>query len=216
MRLQTTILVLVTMTIFGTAAAAADVDPDMRVVIRTYNAARLAEADVESAMATATSILKASELALTWRGCEDGYVRNPAHPCAAPLGVNEIAVRIVRMTTDAGYRGELSLGYSLVDTATHSGKLATIYLDRVAWLANAAGVDPTTLLGRAIAHELGHLLLGTNAHSDSGLMRALWSCADLQRNDGSDWVFAPADAQALHQAIHLREVMRMARVRLGD
>jgi hypothetical protein len=216
MRLQTTILAIVTMTLFAAAAAAAEVDPDMQVVIRTYNAARLPEGDVEAAVGTATAILKSSDLESTWRGCEDAFVRNAAHPCAAPLGVNEIAVRIVRMTTDADYRGELSLGYSLVDTATHSGKLATIYLDRVAWLANAAGVDRTTLLGRAIAHELGHLLLGTNAHSDSGLMRALWSCADLQRNDGNDWTFAAADTQALRQAVHLRAAMRMARVHVGE
>jgi hypothetical protein len=28
------------------------------------------------------------------------------------------------------------------------------------------------VLGRAVAHEIGHFLLRTNAHSDSGLMRA--------------------------------------------
>ena len=125
-------------------------------------------------------------------------------------------MRVVRLTTDAEYRGELPLGYSLIDTATRSGALATIYVDRVAWLADAAGVDTRMLLGRAIAHELGHLLLGTNAHSETGLMRAVWSCDALRRNAALDWRFAPADTSAMRQAVHLRAVFRMTRVRLGD
>jgi hypothetical protein len=211
MPLHTTIPAVVLLTIFTAAAGAAEVPPDLRVVIRTYNAARLADADVEAAIGTATAILRASDVELAWRGCDDGVVRTAVHPCAAALGVNELAVRLVRTTTDTHYRGELSLGYSLVDTATRSGALATIYVDRVAWLATAAGVDRTMLLGRAIAHELGHLLLGTNRHSASGLMRAVWSCADLQRNLADDWAFAAGDRQAMRQAIHLRAVAEMTR-----
>jgi hypothetical protein len=35
------------------------------------------------------------------------------------------------------------------------------------------------ILGHGMAHELGHLLLGTNSHSSSGLMRAHWTGEDL-------------------------------------
>jgi hypothetical protein len=183
----------------------------MRVVIRTYNTTRLPDSALESAVATATAILQGSGFELAWRACEEAFVRSAQHPCASPLGVNEFAVRIVRMTTDVEYRGELPLGYSLVDTATRSGALATIYIDRVAWLADSAGVDGRLVLGRAIAHELGHLLLGTNAHSNAGLMRAVWSCDALQRNTSMDWLFAPDDASAMRQAVHLRAVYRLAR-----
>lgn len=39
------------------------------------------------------------------------------------------------------------------------------------------------ILGRTMAHELGHLLLETPAHSDSGLMRAFQSATDLAHPD---------------------------------
>ncbi len=200
----------------STAAAAAEIDPDMRVVVRTYNTTELPDAKLEAAVGTATGILQGSGFGLTWHACEEAFVRSAEHPCAAPLGANEFAVRIVRLTTDAAYRGELPLGYSLVDTATRSGALATISIDRVTWLAGAAGVDATLLLGRAIAHELGHLLLGTNAHSATGLMRAVWSCDALQRNTSLDWLFAPADVSAMRQAVHLRAVFRLARAGLRE
>ena len=206
----------VALVLTATPVAAAEIEPDMHLVIRTYNSAEVPATDLESAVGTATTILEASGLATAWHACELALVRDATHPCAAPLRANEIAVRLVRLTTDAGYRGELPLGYSLVDTATRSGTLATIYLDRVAWLSKAAAVDRRLGLGRALAHEVGHLLLGTNAHSTTGVMRAVWSCEALKRNVGRDWLFAPGDARAMRQAVRLRAVPKLARLGIGD
>jgi hypothetical protein len=37
------------------------------------------------------------------------------------------------------------------------------------------------ILGTVIAHELGHLLLGSNSHSGVGIMRAHWQGEELRR-----------------------------------
>ena len=39
-------------------------------------------------------------------------------------------------------------------------------------MAERSTSNVAVLLGRAVAHELGHLLLKTNDHSEGGLMRA--------------------------------------------
>jgi hypothetical protein len=39
------------------------------------------------------------------------------------------------------------------------------------------GIDPGVLLGHVIAHEIGHLLLPYDAHSERGIMRAAWDKA---------------------------------------
>jgi hypothetical protein len=54
-----------------------------------------------------------------------------------------------------------------------------------------------TLLGRTIADELGHLLLGTNAHGSHGLMRDVWSAAEVRGDRDWDWTFVPADAETI-------------------
>ena len=36
-------------------------------------------------------------------------------------------------------------------------------------------------LGHVMAHELGHLLLGSNSHSGMGIMRAHWQSEELRR-----------------------------------
>jgi hypothetical protein len=53
--------------------------------------------------------------------------------------------------------------------------LATVYYDRVTWKAGRMGMPTNRLLGRAVAHELGHLLLPPSAHESGGIMREAWN-----------------------------------------
>jgi hypothetical protein len=56
------------------------------------------------------------------------------------------------------------------------------------------------LLGRAIAHEIGHLLLRSNAHAESGLMREVWTAEQVVRNRREDWTFSPGQSGDLRTA----------------
>jgi hypothetical protein len=104
-----------------------------------------------------------------------------------------------------GYTGSLPLGDAMIDTHAHSGVLATIYFDRIEWLARQAGADGRTLLGRAIAHELGHLLMATTTHGPVGLMRAYWSQDEVRRAHPRDWSFAPGELAAMRRRAEARE-----------
>ena len=48
------------------------------------------------------------------------------------------------------------------------------FYERILDVANILGIDPGLLLGHVIAHELGHLLLPYDSHSQTGLMRSGW------------------------------------------
>ncbi|HEX2523775.1 MAG TPA: hypothetical protein VHP35_16760, partial [Terriglobia bacterium] len=90
--------------------------------------------------------------------------------------------------------GPSHLGYAA--TSEEGGVLATIFFHRVE--APAWG-DPSFALGSAIAHELGHLLLGNGRgnggpHSASGLMRAHWQRDDLKRKTRETMQFRSEDA----------------------
>jgi len=56
------------------------------------------------------------------------------------------------------------------------------------------------MIGRVMAHEIGHLLLGTNTHSDDGLMREVWTLAEMTRNRAQDWLFSRAQRDTLREA----------------
>jgi hypothetical protein len=60
---------------------------------------------------------------------------------------------------------------------THS---AVILYDRVYDLAAYKRIEVAPILGVAMAHEIGHLLLQSGEHSSEGIMRRNWSSTDFQ------------------------------------
>ena len=170
------------------------------VVIRTYQGSLVASATRLSALAVAGGILRAAGLAIEWRMCEEGTGQNNSDPCAEALGPNELMIRFLRRPLSPDKAGQVPLGTSVIDTHRAAGSLATIYVDRVASLARDSRTDIDTLLGRAIAHEVGHLLLGTTSHTPTGLMRAVWSTPAL-RAGAREWLFTPGDARSMRDAL---------------
>jgi hypothetical protein len=157
-------------------AATGDGTAVKRLVVRTYDNAGLASFERPIATNEASAILRDAGLELAWRDCRVG--------CAEALGRDEIVVRLVTAPATAAPG---SLGYALVDLEQGKGTLATVYLDRIRSIARRTGVDAGRLIGRAIAHEIGHLLLGTSRHSAAGLMRARWSDREVKRDVETDW-----------------------------
>lgn len=54
------------------------------------------------------------------------------------------------------------------------GTVAYVFLDAVREFADTHRVPLSYVLGGAIAHEIGHLLLPPNAHRPDGIMRGSW------------------------------------------
>ena len=165
------------------------------LVVQTYDSAGVPSAMLAHAQELAGSTLAAAGIDPVWHPCTVKH----ASECAVKPKARELDVRIVK-ATDAAARG--SLGFAFVDPQEHAGTLATIYLDRVDALARQAGVDAGELLGRAIAHEIGHLILGTNAHAVYGLMRSLWRADELRRNCPLDWMFSGREAADMRRNLN--------------
>ena len=164
-----------------------------RLIVRTYDTFGVTAGEITNARTVAGAILQDAGLQVVWRDCSGG--------CADPLASGELMVRIVA-APDAIVLG--SLGCAVIDLQQGTGTLATVYVDRINRLASRVGVNAGTLLGRAVAHEIGHLLLGTSRHSAAGLMRAFWSDGELQRNLAADWTWSPQDVARLTRAFAAR------------
>jgi len=68
------------------------------------------------------------------------------------------------------------LGQSFAD---HSGgKYASVFLESIEDQASKANVPWLTVLDYAAVHEIGHLLLGDQAHTPRGIMKAHWNLND--------------------------------------
>ena len=167
---------------------------NLQIVVRLYDSVGVPPAEMGRARASAGAILASIGLEPIWRPCHVTI-------CIEPVKPHEVLVRIVR---SGPLSAKDSLGFSVIDTSLRAGSLATIYDDRVHALSAQAEVDDGLLLGRAIAHEIGHMLLGTPNHSRFGLMRALWVSAELRRDLPSDWAFSGREAAELRQRLIAR------------
>jgi hypothetical protein len=174
------------------------------VSVRVYDNTGATDAERRPSLMVAASIVSAASVELLWHTCaEPAESSKPsdarrARACALPLAPGELAVRIVRSGGGAdGSRPLRPLGDAMINSQTGAGVLATVYLDRVNWMAQQTGVDARALLGRAIAHELGHLLMATGAHGSNGLMRPVWSESEIRRRKADDWTFRPREIAAI-------------------
>ena len=184
-------------------ASAAVIDvPVMPLVVRLYGDPELSPYDSQSALEEAKTILAHAGFASEWITCAAGA--GTPRRCTVPLAGAEFVVRLATAPPQAQPLRSLPLGYSLVDPETKSGALATIYLDRVKWLAGVSTAEVATVLGRAIAHELGHLLLGTPQHGRFGVMRAVWSSQMVRNSRPAEWRFSAHEAKQMRSAVSAR------------
>ena len=88
------------------------------------------------------------------------------------------------------------MGNALGDSHGMEGT-AFVYRDRVLDVARARNLDVGTLLGYAMAHEMGHLLMPYPSHAAAGIMHTDWDGADFVQMSGVTLGFTPAEASAI-------------------
>jgi hypothetical protein len=173
-----------------------------RLLVRTYNTFGVSRQDLEVATATAREIFRAARIDIVWRDCNHGDTAAMA-ACQLPLAPGELSVRLVAALPD---NTSPTLGYALVDEREARGTLCSLFVDRVYRLAASGEVDNGVLLGRAMAHELAHLVLGTNEHAAHRLMRARWQAAELTREASLDWMLSTGEGTRMRRNLGVRRL----------
>lgn len=173
----------------------ADITSTAGVPVFVYaTQANLNADDEKTALDVATEVLSTASVHVVWTICVPGT-------CLTPMP-GAFKVRLVSSPKGREHDAHL-LGHSLINSQTGAGELATVFVDRTRRLAGELGIDHLLLLGRTIAHELGHLLLATPTHGTAGLMREIWSRDELLGTRRTDWVFDPHDADAIRARLAL-------------
>jgi hypothetical protein len=82
---------------------------------------------------------------------------------------------------------------------------ASVFWHQIESFAVAARIPSATLLGDVIAHEIGHLLLGSGAHAASGIMKANWRGPESVLVAQGRMLFDKSDAIRLRRSIFERK-----------
>jgi hypothetical protein len=145
--------------------------PSISVLVFDY--AGVSGEVLNAGLRDATRILKSGGVEVVWVHCPVApELLALARPCRDDPGPLALVLHILprgatRRQTDHG-----SAGYALPPEDGGFGAFAGVFHDRVRELVTS--INESEALGNVVAHELGHLLLGTGQHSAAGIMKGEW------------------------------------------
>jgi hypothetical protein len=180
----------------STLSLAAEVHPSPshpQVVVSVFNDAGVEERTLLAAENTASQIYHQAGLELAWESCG----KEEGRPCTDPAGPAHVALRIEHQPRSlaADVYGVAYLGDNGV------GSYCDLFYDRIAALYRQGKVSEGRILGIIAAHELGHLLLGSHAHSAMGIMRPQWQPQDFGDSIQSLRCFSRQQVQTMAQKL---------------
>ena len=162
----------------STSAIGRTPDSFPHIQVSLFDDARVSRGTLAKAEARASAIFARAGIDVDWLACAQ---RDPADfapsssLCSDLSWPTRLSVRIIprgrSIASDV-------FGQAFVDDSGQ-GVYSNVYYENLALSPNHPGVSDGDMLGYVLAHEIGHLLLGTNSHADSGLMQAHWRDAAL-------------------------------------
>jgi hypothetical protein len=96
-------------------------------------------------------------------------------------------------------------------------KMSEEHQEQVLSRVHGARMRPASkgqILGHAIAHEIGHVLLRRDSHAAGGLMRSRWNRNDLREMSAGSLRFTPEEAERLRAGVVRRAGSRLEQEQL--
>jgi hypothetical protein len=134
-----------------------------------------------------------------------GVARSDSPSCAAPLHSRDLVVYFVdRLEAHFSWVQRNALGYSIIPDTHELASMAYVSYPRIQHLSASTSAGPEDLLGLAVAHEIGHLLFGSNQHANQGIMRAPWRLRDLEAKAWDEFHISNEQGKRLRSAVEAR------------
>jgi len=143
------------------------------VTVLVYNYAHLPMQTLRQAQDRASLIFRKAGVEVEWADCPLNDEDPSLYPkCPAILDATQLFLRVFPKTAAKMEHG----GQAFV-----AARIANIFWNRVEEQAQRLNVPVSRILAHTVAHELGHLLLGSNSHSPTGIMIPRWDSQAMTR-----------------------------------
>ncbi|HEX5412839.1 MAG TPA: hypothetical protein VFZ27_13400 [Terriglobia bacterium] len=165
----------------------------LAVKVAVYNDAHIDRVQLYDAERQAAALFADAGLKIVWL---DYSHRQRRVSCQPEISSTDFFLRIVTATGTLPQGSEAeAMGRSMIPPAGYGYVpcgTASVFYDRVMAFASAWDPNSQEILGDAMAHELGHLLLGIG-HSPQGIMKAFWTFQDLDLAKRGKLRFSPEE-----------------------
>lgn len=146
------------------------------VQVEVYDYAEMTPGSVHKVLDLTQEILTGAGVSIRIILCRP----NPVVACGSKSGPNRpLVIRVAPggpKTGNSVLRPPLGLSVA----GPEGGTYASVFLSRVRDAAAESNVPWDIVLAYAMAHEVGHLLLGAEAHTPRGLMKGTWGREDYE------------------------------------
>jgi hypothetical protein len=182
------------------SAASCQLYASSTLVVRVYNTSSASPRDLDEMKESASQVFMHSGIEIDWISCEPGPKEDSA-VCPNPEGLvgrTVVFVRLVDAPVQPKHERNQFQRTLLGRANHHSSSVAIFYNTACAIEQNAPRVVTRgQILGHGVAHEMGHLLLGSDAHSLVGIMKENYDRDDLSAMGGGRLLFTAAESRSL-------------------
>lgn len=193
-------------------------DQELRVTVAVHNDAEIPNSTLRGAEEEASRLFRQSGIDVKWLNCPLPAA-GPEDPgqCRAAEFPAHLQLRMARHSRDLN---AITFGISYL-SGDGRGCFANVFYERIEEMHKRSRVNLASLLGDVAAHEIGHLLLGTNSHAANGIMRARWESEDLGSVSMGTLFFSDAESRQMRSKLATwrgkrEDDFRVASARLGD
>jgi len=168
------------------------------VTVAIYDDVRLSLRVLADAEDEATRVYQKAGVAISWIECKSSRTDGePDWRCQDPATAPHFNLRIV---PHASKSSDGIFGVAFL-SAGGTGAYSDVFYDSVLKLDRDGHLGLARVLGDVMAHELGHLLLGLNAHSRWGIMCPSWHGAELRLASMGALLFSKEQARFMRQRL---------------
>lgn len=187
----------------GFAKQHAEVNPaeNLTIELHVYDYAQVESKEMARAQGEASRVLQPIGIEVAWMNCTvPGMEQQNAQECGSAS--EALVLRILpRAMAERLARPDGSLGFAQSADDGPPGGVASVFYHRVQGLAVDSACPRGVILGCALAHEVGHLLLGTNSHAPNGIMRAHWTEKEMLSARAGRFGFFPQQAAKMRAEV---------------
>jgi hypothetical protein len=194
----------------GTAQtlAAASPEKNPEITIHVYNFAGVDRETLAEAEKVASGIYRQAGVETRWADAQpDMEQENSADPDRVYLA--DIRLNIVPREVSDSFH----LSKSVMGLAPGGGRdrvRVFVFYSRIQQMVKMQGggdrMDATMsqILGAVISHEIGHILLNMDGHSEAGIMRGNWDYQDIQNVSCASLLFIRQQARVIRDEVSRR------------
>ena len=193
------------------ATARATTNSQDRVTVRIWDLSRIENETMHRAKKVVETVFDPIGIQILWVDCPVGDT-SESLSCTAPIGANDISLRIYSRTkADFQVKGHSRGGSSLLLTPDGGKGIVYVFSDRAMEVSRIHKIPVEIVIGITVAHEIGHLMLPGQGHTLAGVMHAKLGANDWRLAAQGQLGFAATERGLIVAGIRARdERMKLA------